>query len=136
MPMRLAAEADLDCLLPFEYLGRETLSRCARDGLVYAVETNGEIVGVLRYSLFWQAIPFLDLVFLAPEARGKGLGTECLRFREAEMKRRGFSHLLTSTQAGETVWRFYEKLGYKRVGGFYPPNQEAEELIYSKRLEE
>lgn len=136
MPIRSATEADIDSLLPFEHLGREALCRCARGGFVYAVELDGETVGVLRYGLFWQAIPFLDLIFLAPKARGKGIGTEAVRLWEAEMKLRGFYDVLTSTQADETAWRFYEKLGYRRAGGFYPPGQQAEEIIYSKRLEE
>ncbi|HWQ59363.1 MAG TPA: GNAT family N-acetyltransferase [Clostridia bacterium] len=134
MLIRAATEADLDALLSFEHIGREALARCARDGFAYAVELDGKIVGVLRYSLFWQAIPFLDLIFLAREARGKGIGTGAMRFWEARMRECGYRDVMTSTQADETAWFFYEKLGYRRVGGFHPPGQEAEELIYSKRL--
>ena len=47
---------------------------------------------------------------------------------------RGYKYVMTSTQADEDAWKFYEKLGYHKVGGFFPPEQEAEEWMYLKRL--
>lgn len=47
----------------------------------------------------------------------------------------GFSAVMTSTQADETAWIFYEKRGYRRIGAFLPPLQEAEEWMYWKDLE-
>lgn len=40
---------------------------------------------------------------------------------------RGYKYVMTSTQADEDAWKFYEKLSYHKVGGFFPPEQEAEE---------
>ena len=37
-------------------------------------------------------------------------------------------------QGDEDAWKFYEKLGYHKVGGFFPPEQEAEEWMYIKEL--
>ena len=36
------------------------LTECIERGLVYVLREKGETVVVLRYSLFWQTIPFLD----------------------------------------------------------------------------
>ena len=60
------------------------LDECIRNGQVYvlrdaAMKNDGRqkppIVGVLRYSLFWQTIPFLDLLYIDVAYRGKGFGT-------------------------------------------------------------
>ena len=94
------------------------------------------VVGVLRYSLFWQTIPFLDLLYIDEAYRGKGYGTEMLLKWEETMKLRGYKYVMTSTQADEGAWRFYEKLGYYKAGGFFPPEQDAEEWMYVKKLGE
>ena len=132
--------AELDCHIP-----RERLEECIRNGQVYVLKDNfaetdyakgssGFVAGVLRYSLFWQTIPFLDLIYLAQDVRGHGFGTEMIRLWENDMKKLGYDYVMTSTQADETAWKFYEKLGYVRVGGFFPPEQEAEEIVYVRNL--
>ena len=50
------------------------------------------------------------------------------------MKQEGFCHCLASTQEDETAKFFYETLGYTKTGAFFPPEQEALELIYQKTL--
>lgn len=39
---------------------------------------------------------------------------------EADMKKKGYGMVLTSTQADEEAQHFYRKLGYKDCGGFVP----------------
>ena len=92
------------------------------------------VVGVLRYSLFWQTIPFLDLLYIDEAYRHQGFGTKMMEKWEATMKLCGYTYVMTSTQADEDAWQFYEKLGYQKKGGFFPPEQEAEEWIYWKKL--
>lgn len=57
-----------------------------------------------------------------------------MRKWEETMSTIGYKYVLTSTQSDENAWKFYEKLGYHKVGGFFPPEQEAEEWIYLKQL--
>ena len=112
------------------------LDECIEQGQVYVLEdTDDSVFGVLRYSFFWQTIPFLDLIYLDEACRGNGYGTEMMRKWECDMKACGYRYVMTSTQADETAWLFYEKLGYRRVGGFFPPDQDAEEWMYLKELE-
>ena len=125
----LSAIRRYDCHIPTERLAGQIAQ-----GFVYVCVQEGEIIGILRYSLFWQEHPFLDLLFLDERCRGQGIGRRFLSFWEAEMRRCGFSYVLTSTQADETAYRFYEKMGYVRCGSFGPPEQDAAELIYRKRL--
>ena len=92
------------------------------------------VVGVLRYSLFWQTIPFLDLLYLDAAYRHQGFGTQMMNRWEETMKKRGYKYVMTSTQADESAWQFYEKLGYHKIGIFLPPEQTADEWMYLKRL--
>ena len=122
------------------------LDECIRKGQIYvlkddSVKNGGQnhrgkdpVVGVLRYSLFWQAIPFLDLLYIDEAYRNRGFGTQMMHEWETAMAACGYEYVMTSTQADEQAWRFYEKLGYRKVGGFFPPEQEAEEWMYLKRL--
>lgn len=53
---------------------------------------------------------------------------------ENSMKAIGYSYLMLSTQEDETAYIFYKKLGYRRIGAFLPPEQEADEIMYLKEL--
>ena len=119
------------------------LDECIRNGQVYvlrdaAMKNDGRqkppIVGVLRYSLFWQTIPFLDLLYIDVGYRGKGFGTQMMNKWEDAMKACGYQYVMTSTQSDETAWRFYEKRGYRKAGEFLPPEQTAGEWLYWKRI--
>ena len=79
--------------------------------------------------------PTVGMNVLDEACRGNGYGTEMMRKWECDMKACDYLYVMTSTQADETAWLFYEKLGYRRVGGFFPPEQDAEEWMYLKRLE-
>ena len=92
------------------------------------------VVGVLRYSLFWQTIPFLDLLYIDEAYRNRGFGSQMMHEWESHMATRGYKYVMTSTQADEDAWKFYEKLGYHKVGDFLPPEQESEEWMYMKEL--
>ncbi len=134
--------ARLDSHIPSSRLGE-----CIRNGQVYVLKADSiknagkdhrlmdPVVGVLRYSLFWQTIPFLDLLYIDEAYRNLGFGTKMIRQWEESMSTMGYKYVLTSTQADEDAWGFYEKLGYHKVGGFFPPEQEAEEWLYAKALE-
>ncbi|MBQ7821932.1 MAG: GNAT family N-acetyltransferase [Clostridia bacterium] len=134
--------AKLDSHIPSSLLGE-----CIWNGQIYvlkddSIKNGGQnhclkdpVVGVLRYSLFWQSIPFIDLLYIDGVYRKRGFGTAMMHEWENAMAIRGYEYVMTSTQADEDAWKFYEKLGYRKVGGFFPPEQEAEEWIYQKRLQ-
>ena len=133
--------AGLDSHIPLSRLGE-----CIWKGQVYVLKDNSiknggqnrrvndPIVGVLRYSLFWQTIPFLDLLYIDEAYRNRGFGTQMMREWETYLMACGYRYAMTSAQADEDAWKFYEKLGYHKVGGFFPPEQEAEEWMYIKEL--
>lgn len=135
MTIGLAEMKDLQKLSALDrHVPLARLKECVEKGWTWTLKDGEEILGVLRCSLFWQTIPFLDLIYLKEDVRGKGFGTEMMRIWEKTMARAGYGHVMTSTQADEEAFRFYEKLGYRKTGGFFPPEQDAEEWIYLKKL--
>lgn len=135
MMIRTAVPADLDGIRNYDrHIPASRLEDCIRRGLVDVLEDDGTILGVLRWNLFWQSLPFLDLIFLDDALRGQGWGTEMVAHWERNMAFLGYDHVLLSTQSDETSKFFYEKLGYRLCGFFLPPDQDVEELMYRKKL--
>jgi len=85
---------------------------------VYIVEKNGIIIGWLRYNLFWDSVPFMNMIYFLEEYRKSGIGKKLIKYWEEEMKQKGYNNVLTSTQSNEDAQHFYRKLGYKEIGGF------------------
>lgn len=135
MAIEVAKNDDLAAILSFDtHIPQERLLRCIQDGQVCVLRIHNEIMGVMRWSLFWQSIPFLDLILLDEEIRGRGYGRKMMLYWEEMMKNQGYHFVLLSTQADEDAQFFYEKLGYQKTGSFLPPMQQAQELIYSKKI--
>ena len=101
---------------------------------VLVCEDGGAPVGWLRWNLFWDNTPFLNLIFLLPEYRRRGLGRELLRFWEAAMTAQGYTRLLTSTQSNEDAQHFYRALGYTDAGVLLLPGEPAE-LLFLRELD-
>ena len=135
MEIRLAKSEDKRQILKYDcHIRPDRLDVCIGQQLVYVLCEKENILGVLRYSLFWQSIPFLDLIFLDDSCRGRGYGRQMMAHWEEAMGRMGCGHVMLSTQADETARFFYEKLDYQKIGAFLPPDQEADELMYLKEL--
>lgn len=135
MEIRLATAQDMPEIIKYDrHIPQSRLEACIREGRLSVLLEAGEIAGVLRWSLFWETIPFLDLILIDEACRGKGMGTEMMDSWEGAMADRGYRYVMLSTQADETAKQFYEKLGYRAIGAFLPPEQEAEERMYLKEL--
>lgn len=82
----------------------------------YVIWKDCKPIGVFRYNLFWDSIPFVNLIYLREEERAKGTGREVMLLWEKEMKARGHNVVMTSTQSDESAQHFYRKIGYKDCG--------------------
>ena len=82
----------------------------------YMIEVDNKPVGVLRYNLFWDSIPFVNLIYIDWDYHKKGIGTKAMLYWEDEMKRLGYNLVMTSTMVEETAQHFYRKLNYKDCG--------------------
>ena len=133
--IRPAVREDLPGIRRYDsHIPIDRLMACIENGSVFVLCLDGAILGVCRCSLFWQSIPFLDLLYLDQAHRGMGYGTAAMAYWENAMAKQGFRYVMLSTQADETAKFFYEKLGYRFSGSFLPPEQHASERIYIKEL--
>lgn len=123
---RLLAEHD-------RHIAERELLDCIQRGMVDCLEQDGIFIGWMRYGLFWDSIPFLNMMFLLEPYRRKGYGREALLAWEVKQARRGFLQVMTSTAAKEPAQHFYRKLGYRDAGGFFPLG-EPYELLLVKEL--
>jgi len=82
----------------------------------YVLLADDVPVGLLRYSLFWDSIPFCNMLYIDARYQRKGYGKKLMAHWEEEMKAQGYERLLTSTQADEEAQHFYRKLGYQDCG--------------------
>ena len=63
MEIRLAESKDKQKIIKYDnHIHHNKMGECIWNQLVYVLCDEKKIVGVLRYSLFWQSIPFLDLL--------------------------------------------------------------------------
>ncbi|MFD1176612.1 GNAT family N-acetyltransferase [Paenibacillus puldeungensis] len=95
-------------------------------------DENQEI-GWMRFGYFWDNTPFMNMLWLDEEYRGRGYGKQIVLHWEELMREKGFSVVMTSTQSNEEAQHFYRKLGYKDAGCLL---QEADplEIILTKSL--
>ena len=121
------------------HLPSEEFAEKVRTHRGYVLLLDGSPVGLLRYNLFWDNTPFCTLLYIAPDFRGMGLGKALMLHWEADMRRRGFAMLMTSTQSDEDAQHFYRKLGYRDCGGFVvniPGFEQPLELLFVKENRE
>ena len=135
MEIRPATAKDKDQILHYDrHIHHDKVGMCIAHGLMDVLCDGDRIVGVLRYSLFWQSIPFLDLLYIDEAYRSEGWGSRMMAYWEKNMKNMGYAYVMLSTQADETAQYFYEQIGYRQIGAFLPPEQDADELMYLKEL--
>ena len=100
---------------------------------ILILEDNGNLHGWLRWNLFWDNTPFMNMLFVVESRRGEGLGRMMVLHWEEEMRQLGYESVMTSTASDEYAQHFYRKLGYETIGGFTPFG-DPYELILAKKL--
>ena len=132
MTIRTAVLSDLPVLACHDrHISQSELENLIRLGRVTIAESDGEFVGWLRWNLFWDNTPFLNMLYLLEPYRGQGYGRAMMEHWEAQMANLGYGRLMTSTAADEYAQHFYAKLGYTAIGGFTLPG-DPYELIFCK----
>lgn len=134
MEIRPAATQDIPVLSQYDrHIGRSELTTAVHLNRVYVAEEQGLLLGWLRYNLFWDNTPFLNMLYLLADYRNRGYGAQLMAHWERKMAELGYRVVMTSTPSDETSQLFYVKLGYKTVGGFLLGNAPFE-LILAKTL--
>jgi ribosomal protein S18 acetylase RimI-like enzyme len=97
--------------------------------LPFLGEVDGLPVGFLRWGLFWDQVPFMNLLWVLPDWRGQGIGTALVDAWEKSQRVAGHSMVLTSTVSAETAQHLYRRLGYVDSGALLLPDEPAELLL-------
>ena len=119
------------------HMPKSEYARKVRDRRAYVICDGDASIGVLRYNLFWDIIPFLTLIHLHAACRGKGFGRQAMMHWENEMRALGHKMTMTSTQVDEQAQYFYRTLGYRDRGALFldhTPFEQPEEMLMLKVL--
>ena len=119
------------------HLSRSGFEKKVREKMAWILYIEDFPVGVLRWGLFWDTIPFLNLIYLDSSCRRNGLGRWAMGCWEKEMRRQGYPLVMVSTQVDEEAQHFYRKLGYRDIGAItmdFPGFEQPLEMFLAKDL--
>lgn len=134
LSVRLATTADATFIAQFDpHLPGVQLPSKLAAGEIYLAHNPHQPLGLLRYGLLWDLIPFMYLLIVNPAHRRQGVGTALVTGWEQAMQQAGHTQVLTSTLANEAAQHFYRRLGYLDLGGFVLPGEPLE-LVLGKTL--
>ena len=131
--IRYANENDIEIISKYDkHISKEELANIIKLKRVIVMYEDDKFVGWLRYNLFWDNTPFMNILYLLDNERGKGNGSRLVIFWENEMKQKNYEFVLTSTQSNEEAEFFYRKIGYVDSGALLLPNEPLEIILYKK----
>ena len=131
MEIRYAKADELEMIAEYDdHLSMEELKNAIAMKRIILLFIDGEYEGWLRFNLFWDNIPFMNLLYISEEQRGKGYGRKMVEFWEHEMEKQGYEFVMTSTQSDEEAQFFYRKLGYTDRGALVLPDEPLEIIFY------
>lgn len=134
MRMRVANIDDIEIIdLNDKHISKEEIKNIIKLKKIYILEEKNDFIGWIRYNLFWDKTPFMNMIYILDEYRGQGFGRVAIEFWEQEMRKLGYKTVLTSTASNEYAQHFYNKLGYKTIGGF-TLGEDPFEIMLSKEL--
>jgi len=122
---------------PDKHIQEHELDLKFRDKRAYVLHKGNKPIGIVRYNLFWDNIPFLTLIHIEEPHHGMGYGKQFLLHWESEMRKLGYKMVMTSTQVDEQAQHFYSKLGYIARGSLSfdgMPFEQPMEMIMIKPL--
>ena len=128
--IRYAAETDFDTLRQYDrHICETELRNSIQAKRILVMVSGNRVTGWLRFNLFWDNTPFMNMLYLLEEHRGRGYGRQLVSFWETEMRKNGYETVLTSTQSNEQAQFFYRKLGYRDCGSLLLPDEPLEILM-------
>lgn len=132
--IRYANENDFELLINYDtHISSTELRNCINTKKILIMFHNNSFIGWLRFNLFWDAIPFINMLYFLENYRKKGYGSQLVNFWEKEMLKNNYKMVLTSTQSNEQAQFFYRKIGYVDCGSLLLPDEPLE-IILLKNL--
>lgn len=133
MKIELAIENDYKYIVERDRHIPESLVRTKiKEKEIFILKDSNKRIGWMRYSYFWDNVPFMNMIWIDEEYRGKGIGKKIVLYWEELMSQRGFNLVMTSTQSDEEAQHFYRKLRYRDAGCLLLETQPLEILMTKK----
>ena len=132
--IREARADDLPFLAEHDsHVHNDVLGALVGRGQILVAEEEGTLHGWLRWNLFWDEIPFMNMLFVLESHGGRGLGNSLVESWEGNLRTAGYDSVLTSSLANEQAQHFYRRCGYIDFGALFLPG-ESTEIIFRKDL--
>ncbi|MDD5936885.1 MAG: GNAT family N-acetyltransferase [Clostridiales bacterium] len=103
----------------------------------YVICENDKLIGTMFHTILWDNLPFMNLIYICEDQRGKGYGSKAILAWEDELRKEGYKMALISTQVDESAQHLYRKLGYVDCGGLLfdgTPFEQPMEMFMRKVL--
>lgn len=131
--IRYANLEDIESLKLYDkHISEEELNNSINLKRIIVMYEGNKFIGWLRYNLFWDNIPFMNMLYFLENERNKGYGSQIITFWEKEMKEKGYNYIMTSTQSNEQAQFFYRKHNYIDNGALLLPGEPLEIIFYKK----
>ncbi len=111
----------------------------ACNATIFTAKKDGQTAGFVWFMTHgaWDRSGYIRLIGVSPRFQGHTIGAQLMAAAETEMFKTVQDVFLLVTASNTSAQRFYEKLGYARVGAipdYVCPG--ITELIYRKRLQQ
>lgn len=103
----------------------------------YVIWEENQRIGIIVHCILWDTIPFMNLLYIKEEYRGRGFAKQAVLNWENIMQKQGYKMTMVSTQVDEEAQHLYRKLGYIDCGGIVfhnTPFDQAMEMFFRKVL--
>jgi len=132
--IRYANESDIGILNKYDkHISESELKNSINEKRVLIMFKNNTFIGWLRFNMFWDNIPFMNMLYILEEYRGNEYGKQLMNYWEEEMLKNNYKIVLTSTLSNEQGQFFYRNNGYIDCGSLLLPNEPLE-IILLKNL--
>ncbi len=101
----------------------------------YVISVDDKLAGVICVRHPWLRGPYIELLGLSPDHRGKGIGKQVLAWAETEARREAKNLWVVASSFNHPALNFYQSLGFYPIGpiqGLVTP--EHDEILLRKCL--
>ena len=118
----VAAESDIQDIhsVDNEFLSKR-LAECIKEHRIFVLRSKGKVVGVMRYNLFLESIPCLDMLTLDSAYIEKGYIQKMLDYWEFRMRELGYGYVMTTMFTDRVENYSPETFAYQKMGAFSLP---------------
>jgi len=134
--VRLADYSDLDFVSQEGYLPKEEVLRKIKRRECFVLGVDENLAGYLRLEYLWSLVPFIALIIIEEQYRGKGYSRELLGFVEIFLKNESYEVLYSSSQADELEPQAWHRhVGFEECGVINGINKGGvAEIFFRKKL--